>query len=229
MTILLLFVPKFLALSLALVRERQPYGGSGRLLISAVLEMVFAVVVAPLIMMYHTRFVLSVLSGHDITWEPQVREGRPVAWSESWRKTTGTTVVGLTWATVTSYFSPTFFWWLTPIFAGLLCAAPLVRWTNSRALGQWTRRRGLFLVPSETVPSPELLGLELGRSGPTIRANPRGRGVIGRAGGAARRDTSAASGSPAGANQRRWRVPIRRSGSPRRSLVCCPRSVESRP
>ena len=156
-TILLLFVPKLLALILALVRERQPYGGSGRLLISAVLEMVFAVVVAPLMMMYHTRFVLSVLSGHDITWEPQVREERPVGWSESWRKTAGTTGVGLTWASVTLYFSPTFFWWLTPIFAGLLCAAPLVRWTNSRALGQWTRRRGLFLVPSETASSPELL------------------------------------------------------------------------
>ena len=157
-TILLLFVPKLLALFLALVRERQPYGGSGRLLISAVLEMVFAVVVAPLMMMYHTRFVLSVLSGHDITWEPQVREERPVGWSESWRKTAGTTGVGLTWASVTLYFSPTFFWWLTPIFAGLLCAAPLVRWTNSRALGQWTRHRGLFLVPSETASSPELLG-----------------------------------------------------------------------
>ena len=157
-TILLLFVPKLLALILALVRERQPYGGSGRLLISAVLEMVFAVVVAPLMMMYHTRFVLSVLSGHDITWEPQVREERPVGWSESWRKTAGTTGVGLTWASVTLYFSPTFFWWLTPIFAGLLCAAPLVRWTNSRALGQWTRHRGLFLVPSETASSPELLG-----------------------------------------------------------------------
>ena len=157
-TILLLFAPKLLALFLALVRERQPYGGSGRLLISAVLEMVFAVVVAPLMMMYHTRFVLSVLSGHDITWEPQVREERPVGWSESWRKTAGTTGVGLTWASVTLYFSPTFFWWLTPIFAGLLCAAPLVRWTNSRALGQWTRHRGLFLVPSETASSPELLG-----------------------------------------------------------------------
>ena len=157
-TILLLLVPKFLALILALVREQQPYGGPGRLLVSAVLEMLFAVVVAPLMMMYHTRFVLSVLSGHDITWEPQVREGRPVAWSESWRKTVGTTVVGLIWASVTLYFSPTFFWWLTPIFAGLLFAAPLVRWTNSRALGQWTRRRSLFLVPSETAPSPELLG-----------------------------------------------------------------------
>ena len=169
-TILLLFVPKLLALILALVRERQPYGGSGRLLISAVLEMVFAVVVAPLMMMYHTRFVLSVLSGHDITWEPQVREERPVGWSESWRKTAGTTGVGLTWASVTLYFSPTFFWWLTPIFAGLLCAAPLVRWTNSRALGQWTRHRGLFLVPSETASSPELLGSS--RAGPGRPSEP---------------------------------------------------------
>ena len=156
-TIGLLVVPKLLAVSLALVRDPRPYGGTGRLLFSAMLEMVFAVVFAPVMMMYHAGFVLSVLSGHDIMWAPQVRQGRAVAWPEAWRRTAGITAVGLTWASLTLSYSPAFFLWLTPILTGLLVAAPLVRWTSSRALGEWTRRRGLFLVPSETAPPPELL------------------------------------------------------------------------
>ena len=155
-TVVLLFLPKLLALTLALARERQSFGGSVRLLSSAVLEMLFAVVVAPLMMMYHVRFILSVLGGHGIEWETQVRVGRPVAWSEAWRQTAGATTIGAIWAGLTLYYSPTFFLWLTPIFTGLLCAGPLVRWTSSLSLGQLARRCGLFLVPTETVPLPEL-------------------------------------------------------------------------
>ena len=155
-TIVLLLLPKLLALTLALARHRRLFGGAGRLLFSALLEMLFAIVTAPLMMMYHTRFVVSVLSGHDVTWDSQVREGRAVAWSEAWGRTAGVTAVGVAWAGLTFYYSPIFFVWLTPIFAGLLLAAPLVCWTSRRSAGQWARRRGLFLVPSETAPPPEL-------------------------------------------------------------------------
>ena len=159
-TAVLLFVPKLLALTLALVGHRGRFGGATRLLLSALLEILFAAVVAPLMMMYHTRFVTSVLCGHDVTWKPQAREGGDIAWTEAWRNTVGITAVGLTWAAVTLYYTPSFFLWLTPIFTGLILAAPLVRWTSSSSFGQWTRRGGLFLVPSETAPPPEL---ELGR------------------------------------------------------------------
>ena len=60
-TIGLLFVPKLLGVILALVRHRRQFGGTGRLLLSALLEMLFAVVIAPVMMMFHSRFVISVL------------------------------------------------------------------------------------------------------------------------------------------------------------------------
>ena len=155
-TVVLLFMPKILALTVALVRHPREFGGVIRLLVSAMLEMLFAVVIAPIMMLYHTRFVLSVLSGHDIKWEAQVREGRSVGWKEAWRTTASSSIVGLFWAGVTLYFSPNFFVWLTPIFTGLVLASPLVRWTSSRMLGQLTRDLGLFLVASETTPLQEL-------------------------------------------------------------------------
>ena len=66
------------------------------------------------------------------------------------------TVTGALWAAVTLYYSPVFFLWLTPIFAGLLLAIPLVRWTSSDRVAAWVKRRGLLLVPSETEPPSEL-------------------------------------------------------------------------
>ncbi len=153
----LLLLPKLLALSLVLARDRRSFGGGVRLMVSSLLEMVLAVLVAPLMMMYHTRFVLSVLSGHDIKWDAQARAGSAVAWHDAWRRTAGTTAVGVAWAGLTLYVSPTFFLWLTPIFLGLLLAGPLVRWTSSPSLGEAARRWGLLLVPSETRSPPELL------------------------------------------------------------------------
>lgn len=155
-TVGLLFLPKVLALGLALVRRPQEFGGGGRLVISAIMEMIAAVVVAPLMMMYHTRFVVSVLSGRDIKWEPQARASRLVSWQEALRGTADTTVTGALWAGLTLYYSPSFFLWLTPIFTGLLLAAALVRCTSSVSLGGFTARRGLFLVSSETAPPLEL-------------------------------------------------------------------------
>ena len=155
-TAVLLFVPKILGLLLVLGRERKAFAGPVRLLASALLETLFAVVIAPLMMMYHSRFVLSVLFGRDIEWEPPMRRGRAVAWREALRRTAGVTAIGAIWASATLYYSPLFFLWLTPIFAGLLLAAPLVWGTSSTKAGQWTRRRGLFLVPSETSNPAEL-------------------------------------------------------------------------
>ena len=165
---LLLFVPKLLALLLALAGRRAQFGGAARLLAGALLETLFAVTLAPLMMMFHTRFVASVLTGHDVPWDAQVREGRMLGWREAAGSVAWTTAVGAAWAALTLYYAPPFFLWLTPIFAGLLLAAPLVRWTSSRRLGEWTRRCGLFLVPSEMEPPAEL------RSAPAAEPEPPG-------------------------------------------------------
>ena len=86
-TAVILFVPKLLALGLALARHRRSFGGAGRLVVSALVEMVFAVVSAPLMMMYHCRSVLSVLTGHTVQWGVQRRHGMDVPWPTALRKT----------------------------------------------------------------------------------------------------------------------------------------------
>ena len=156
MTAVILFLPKVMGVVLAWRNGPAAFGGTPRLVASAILEGLFAIVLAPVMMMYHARFVLSVLGGRTVAWDAHPREGRRIAWREAWRSTAGITLVGVAWAGVTFSVSPVFVLWLSPIFVGLTLAAPLVRWSSSVTLGRWTRSWGLFLVPSETVPPPEL-------------------------------------------------------------------------
>ncbi len=149
-TAILLFLPKALALVIALLRERDLYGGGARLVASWLLELLFAVIFAPLMMVYHTRFIGSILLGRDVPWDGRTRGGGEVAWRRAAREACWITGTGLAWGAITLAVSMSFFLWLTPIFAGLLFALPLIRWTSSRGLGRLAREAGLLLVPSET-------------------------------------------------------------------------------
>jgi membrane glycosyltransferase len=157
-TALLLFLPKVLGLGVGILRHRRAFGGGTRLLASALLEALFGILVAPLLMMYHARFVVSILRGRSARWDAQVRDGERLTWGAAWRATGWITGVGVVWAGVTLARSPGFFLWMSPIFTGILLAPAIVRWTSSPAGGLRARRWGLFLVPWEETPPPELQG-----------------------------------------------------------------------
>ncbi|TFH85658.1 glucans biosynthesis glucosyltransferase MdoH [Billgrantia azerbaijanica] len=169
-TLAMLLMPKVLGLALALARRPADFGGPVRLVISGLAESLFAMLIAPLMMLFHSLFVLGVLSGRTVSWDPQSREGRAVPWREAWRHTWHASLAGLLWAVVTWQLTPLFFWWLTPVWLGLLLAAPLVRLSSSLALGRALRRAGLLLVPSETRP-PAVLHALASRPTPVASAS----------------------------------------------------------
>jgi membrane glycosyltransferase len=155
-TAILLFLPKGMALGVALMREREAWGGGVRLTLSALLEALFAVVVAPIMMLIHTRFVLAILAGKNVGWDAQPRRARAIPWKEAWRRTGWVAAAGTAWTAVTLVFSAPFVLWLSPILVGLLVVAPLVRWTSAPGAGIATRRRRILLVPAEVVLPAEL-------------------------------------------------------------------------
>jgi membrane glycosyltransferase len=158
-TAVILFVPKVLGVVLALSQRKADLGGGLSIVASASLEALFAVLVAPVMMIYHTGFVASILRGRDVEWETQPRDGRTVAWSEAWNRTVGLTGLGLVWSALTLFLSPAFFLWLTPIFAGLLLACPLARGSSSFTIGGWLRTKGLLLVETESHHPREIGGV----------------------------------------------------------------------
>lgn len=148
-TIALLFLPKILGIVLTFLQRRHEFGGGVNFIRSAIVEFFFAVLLAPLMMLFHSYFVLNVLAGKSVKWEAQAREGRMIPWKQAIKFSVIPSVIGITWATVTALYAQTLFFWLLPVFSGLVLATPIIRLTSSQRFGRWCLRNGIFLISCE--------------------------------------------------------------------------------
>ena len=166
----LLFGPKVLAL-LMLLRDDEAscaHGGRTKLVLSVVLESILSTVLAPIAMISHCWFVLSILWGRTAGWRNQKRsEYRPSVAGVALAFAPHT-FIAIVVAVLLREIVPDAFGWLVPVFAGAIFAIPLAYATSSRTVGLWMRRMGLFLVPSETVGVPILTRLK------ALKEPPRG-------------------------------------------------------
>jgi membrane glycosyltransferase len=161
LTLVVLLVPKVLGAILTM-RDRQmrrQFGGSARLCVSLLVEQLFSVLLAPSMMLFHSVFVAQTLLGRSVSWNAQSRTDRGVTFAEAFRRQWWHLALGLLWGAIMLRTAPQFFWWLTPVLAGLICSIPLTVWTSRIAAGERLRRWGLLLTPEETAPPPELLRL----------------------------------------------------------------------
>jgi membrane glycosyltransferase len=159
-TMLLLFLPKVLSVIVAL-RDREltaAFGGPASLVGSALLESVVSALLAPIHMVFNSRFVIFTLLGQGVTWITQrrglFRDERD--WREAIITHAGQTVFGLVWGISAFILVPSFFWWLSPVLAGLVLSIPLSIILGKVSLGQGARRAGVFLTPEESRPAYEL-------------------------------------------------------------------------
>jgi membrane glycosyltransferase len=154
-TLFILFLPKVLALILLLAeRDRwRQFGGFLRATLSAILESLFSVVVAPVLMVFQTKFVVAILMRANVGWPTQQREDRATSWSEALRTHGSQLLLGIAAGLITWFYVSDFFWWFTPVLAGLVLAVPVSVVTSRSNLGEAARRLGLFLTPEEVAPS----------------------------------------------------------------------------
>jgi len=160
-TAVLLLLPKLMGVIVTLVHRNKAFGGTMKLIAGSVIETIFAIVIAPLMMVFHSYFVVCVFLGKKVSWDAQPREGRMVPWKEAIGYTLFSTITAIIWGGVAYYFTPTFFWWLSPILVGLILAAPIVRYSSSIGLGVKMRKMGLFLCPSEVENDDTLAALRV--------------------------------------------------------------------
>jgi membrane glycosyltransferase len=164
-TMLMLFLPKALGVIVTL-RDRQltaALGGAARLIASALLESTVSALLAPINMLFNSRFVVFTLLGQGVTWITQRRGlfGKDSDWREAILTHAGQTVIGLVWSISAFILVPPFFWWLSPVLAGMVFSIPLSIILSNASFGQGAMRLGLFLTPEETQPSYELKRLRL--------------------------------------------------------------------
>jgi len=154
----LIFLPRALGLLARLsdARERARYGGGGRLALSAAGEALFSMLLAPILALSQTRFVVDILRGRSSGWTSPPRDDRGLRASEALRRHGGTTLLGLLWFALLADLAPVLFWWMLPVLAGMVLAVPLAILSSRVSAGHWARRHGLFLTPEEIDPPPVL-------------------------------------------------------------------------
>lgn len=178
-TLAVLFVPKFLAMLLALPRASR-FGGAGRLVASTLIETLVWTLLAPAVMIYYTHFVVMNLAGLQIHWSAQNRsDDRGPGFWETCRAFWLPPVLGVLATLAVATWSPRELPWLSPILAGWLLA-PVLAWLTAQPwLGEWSRKGGLFLIPEETPASrpPELAFVEESPGLPPREPAPEYRGI----------------------------------------------------
>jgi membrane glycosyltransferase len=157
-TATLLFLPKTLAALLLLLKrsELRGFGGDLRVIASVMLESLFSALLAPIRMLFHTRFVLSALLGWAIQWKSPPRDDSETGWREALAHHGGGTALGLIWAGGVYWMDQSFLWWLLPVVGSLILAIPISVWSSRVRLGRWCRVQRLFLIPEESIPPREL-------------------------------------------------------------------------
>ena len=156
-----IMLPKALALiDLSYDTERRrAFGGLARATTGVFCETIFSTLHAPLLMLWHTRFVVINLLGVSVGWWPQKRAADGTAWTYAIRRHWGHTLIGLVWGAFMWWLGSSLFWWFTPVLAGMVLSIPLSVFTSRRSLGARARKLGLFLTPEEIAPPPELVAL----------------------------------------------------------------------
>ncbi|MBL9187868.1 MAG: glucans biosynthesis glucosyltransferase MdoH [Opitutaceae bacterium] len=161
-TLSVLFLPKILAILDLRGRPQEiaAFGGWGDLIIGAFAETLVFTLLAPVLMLFHTQFIVLTIGRKKISWGVQRRgrDGAAVlaeAVSAHWAHT----LIGLAGWMLVSRIAPGLAFWMAPILAGLIFSIPLSFFTGSLSVGLAVQREGLFKTPEESRPLPELAEL----------------------------------------------------------------------
>ena len=155
-TAVLLFLPKLLAAARVALREASTHGGRLHLAASLLGEITISAVLAPIRMLFHTRFVVTALAGRSVRWKSPPREDAETGWMEALRRHGLHTAIGVVWAWFVWWLNPSFLWWLLPVVGALILSVPISVITSRAGLGRKLRRRHYFLIPEESHPPPEI-------------------------------------------------------------------------
>jgi membrane glycosyltransferase len=157
-TAMLLFGPKVMALLniMASSSRARSFGGRVAVLAGAALELAFSMLMAPVMMLLHTGFIVGILAGSAVGWSAQARGDHGVAWRIALRRHGWHMMAGWTAAGILAWLAPSYLPWVLAVIAGLVVAAPLTVLSSSRRSGLLALRLGLLVTPEERDAPAEL-------------------------------------------------------------------------
>lgn len=159
LTMAILLAPKLFGLLLTLFRTRLRRAGGGaiRLILSALIEVLFSAFFAPIMMLIQSGSVFQILLGRDTGWNPQRRDDGSIPFRDIVRRHRTHTLLGLVAGLSAFLIATSLFAWMSPTIVGLVLAIPLSWASGQLAIGLWLKRRKLLLTPEEGEPPPIVL------------------------------------------------------------------------
>ncbi len=162
-TLSLLFLPKILALLDALSSRGRAarFGGMLSCLLGTFLESLCSALIAPVMMLYHAKFVLFTAFGKGVGWTTQNRSaGDGLRLRDALAEHGVHSLIGIVATLLAAQVSPWFLFWMLPV-SGSLAISPLVSWAFSKpSLGQRLKRMMILVTPEEIDPARELVDTE---------------------------------------------------------------------
>ena len=168
-TLAMLFLPKVMALFLLAVKPRlgRLFGGVPRATLSVLIESLFSVLLAPVLMLFQSKFVAAILLRTAVGWPAQRRGDHQTGFAEALGAHGSHTLIALVAGALAYVYVPSFFWWFTLVLAGLALSIPVSMITSRTSLGILARRAGLFLTPEESAEPPVLRRLDQNLASPS--------------------------------------------------------------
>ena len=151
LTMGILLAPKLFGLLLMVFdgAKRRACGGTIRLVLSFLIEIVLSALVAPVQMLIQSGSVFQILVGGDTGWNPQRRDDGSIPIRDIIRRHRWHTLLGILAGVSAFSISTSLFLWMSPTILGLLLAIPLSWLSGSLAAGLALKRLGLLVTPEE--------------------------------------------------------------------------------
>jgi membrane glycosyltransferase len=157
--------PKIAGLADILATKGGPesYGGRGRFLASAVIELVFSFLQGAVSSFRTTVFMIGLLFGRStIGWNGQARDAQSLSFATAFAGLWPHLLFGLYVVGTLAWLSPTLMWWSLPLTAGYLLAIPFAILTASPAVGRWFVTKGICGIPEDFDLPAELRAIRSG-------------------------------------------------------------------
>ncbi len=132
------------------------YGGPLRFGVGALVEIVFMMLLAPVIAFRITTFMIGLVFGRCVQWSGQARDAYQLSWATALHGLWPQTLFGFILLGIFAVYAPGVLPWALPVLAGLILCIPLAVLSSSLAIGARCARWGLCAIPEEAALPVEL-------------------------------------------------------------------------
>lgn len=157
-TFTLLLVPKILAGLIVLIQQGpRAVGGTMPFILSIILEILFSMILAPIRMFFHSKFVIKALLGSKVQWRSPARSDDALTLREAFQSCWPLTLLGIVWLYIVIELNPQFTTWFFAILIPLIISPLVIKFSSLTNVGLFLKKLHIFLTAEERSPNQAVI------------------------------------------------------------------------